>query len=852
MEDKSKLGTIIHGIGASEHLDSSGEVLDIKGMDISSLGSVDSILNFEHNSKDNPAQVCGKITFAKKIFKKSDCDNKEQEYFWDFCKKPFVYIKGELFDHPDLDHDGARNVAALLRYDNRDKGKKSRRLISFSIEGGKIEKEGMVVKKSVARDAALTIKHCNKMCIVEILDDIKSRKDLYKNQSFNYDIMQKGEYIDKIGRYRGMIVEDIKKSLPAMANFQNKVDALKDSKSFKEKEDAAKKIGNLASKPLSKQPEARPKRQFTPDVNRKNEKNIEGWKTENNMRKALIAGMMGGTPSAKTGGAALAQEDLQPTLQKPFKSKAQRRFAYANEEKFGGKEGIKEWEEKTPKNIPEKIKKKINHTDRRLRKSEHNDLLSRVRLNPEHGKMVADAYHNMKHTPDDENTKNAYNALINETKDQFNKLMEGGLKISRIQPGQENPYKNSKELHNDIINNNHLWYFPTEQGYGSDDKEVPNHPLLQGTGHMHDDKELLANDMFRIVHDINGHHVGGQSGFGPTGEHRAFLTHRKMYSPLAQRALASETLGQNSWVNFGPHGEHNRKNPHKTIYADQKAGLLPDEIVYGNWHVDDGLNKNQKLEKMSRPLMVNKELGLGQDPRMDVKTVDPEKTYTTKKGKVVSQPELESKKLQQQYRNKEKEISNLKPGYEFTPKAQKEIKQYQKRFKVDPDTASAVNIQDPDYGINRSYVYKKKNTPTNEIGPEIHEATHGFFSDISSKHGEEKSNKLSRHLLDNYFHPKDIQDISKFITSRYDKDYPYHQEEHITHIADILNRPSTRKEFLQEYSHAKRLKPGASPEDKKLAQDLDRRRYKRLASGWNNSVNFIKDSKKLSDFLKNK
>jgi hypothetical protein len=218
-----------------------------------------------------------------------------------------------------------------------------------------------------------------------------------------------------------------------------------------------------------------------------------------------------------------------------------------------------------------------------------------VKINPEHGKAIADAYHNLKHEPDNPKVKEAYNALIGETNQQFHDIMKGGLKISRIEPGMQNPYKNSKELHADIKNNNHLWYFPTEQGFGGGE-ETLNHPMLQSTGIKHGDKELLANDVFRIVHDINGHHLGGESGFGPTGEHQAYLTHKKMFSPLAQKALATETMGQNSWVNFGPHGEHNTKNPHQTVYADQKAGLLPDEIVNKNWHTDN-IKKSEKINK---------------------------------------------------------------------------------------------------------------------------------------------------------------------------------------------------------------------------------------------------------------
>lgn len=209
---------------------------------------------------------------------------------------------------------------------------------------------------------------------------------------------------------------------------------------------------------------------------------------------------------------------------------------------------------------------------------------SSVKINPEHGKAIADAYEQMPHTPNHPETQKAYGALIGETKKQYQDIMNSGMKISRIEPGMENPYKNSKELHHDIEHNNHLWYFPTEQGFGSDGSDKSDHPMMSKTGMKHGDKELLANDLFRIVHDINGHHKGGKSGFGAKGEHQAYNTHKQMYSPLAQKALATETLGQNSWVNFGPHGEHNRKNPAQTKYAEQKAGLMPDHIVNGNWH----------------------------------------------------------------------------------------------------------------------------------------------------------------------------------------------------------------------------------------------------------------------------
>lgn len=206
-----------------------------------------------------------------------------------------------------------------------------------------------------------------------------------------------------------------------------------------------------------------------------------------------------------------------------------------------------------------------------------------VKINPEHGKIVANAYEKMSHAPNDPKVKEAYTALINETKKQFEDMLNQGFKFSKIKPNQSNPYGTSKDVHNDIEKNKHLWFFPTEQGFGPEGKKI-EHPMLQTTEFQLEGKPLLANDLFRIVHDYRGHFLGGKSSFGPKGEHRAYLTHKKDFSPLAQKALATETLGQNSWVNFGPFGEQNRKNPENTIYAEQKAGLLPDEIINGSWH----------------------------------------------------------------------------------------------------------------------------------------------------------------------------------------------------------------------------------------------------------------------------
>ena len=121
-------------------------------------------------------------------------------------------------------------------------------------------------------------------------------------------------------------------------------------------------------------------------------------------------------------------------------------------------------------------------------------------------------------------------------------------------------------------------------------------PMLSKSGRVNSaGEEMLNNDVFRVVHDVYGH-VKNENGFGPLGEETAYANHREMFSPLANKALATETRGQNSYVNYGPNGEFNRANPENTIYADQKMGILPD------WaHTSNAINKDASTP-MAKPL----------------------------------------------------------------------------------------------------------------------------------------------------------------------------------------------------------------------------------------------------------
>lgn len=205
----------------------------------------------------------------------------------------------------------------------------------------------------------------------------------------------------------------------------------------------------------------------------------------------------------------------------------------------------------------------------------------------ERAKRIAQAFDEMKHDPHNPAVRASYEAMANETLAQYRAMQRAGIKIEFIKPGMEDPYKATpRGAQKDVIENKHLWVYPTDTGFGTDvansaktiaAQEAEN-PLLRQSGVEIDGHKLRYNDLFRVVHDFFGHIKEGH-GFRATGEENAWRAHAAMYSDLARPAMTTETRGQNSWVNYGPHGEKNRTaSAADTVYADQKVGLLPDWV----------------------------------------------------------------------------------------------------------------------------------------------------------------------------------------------------------------------------------------------------------------------------------
>ena len=192
------MSSFCHGVASAQTLDKSGEIVDIKGLDISSLPRT-GILNYEHKS-DIPGQICGKILTAKKIFSEEDCSNEHELYFWNKCKVPLVYITAELLD--DYCQSG-KDAAGILRYDHDKKSNSYNPILGFSIEGSEIPNSRgnnkFIVARGIARKVTLTSSPCNLLSTAELLvqqpssqvkDDFES---IFKSKEEAITLFKSGE-----------------------------------------------------------------------------------------------------------------------------------------------------------------------------------------------------------------------------------------------------------------------------------------------------------------------------------------------------------------------------------------------------------------------------------------------------------------------------------------------------------------------------------------------------------------------------------------------------------------------------------------------------------------------------------
>jgi ribosomal protein L19E len=239
-------------------------------------------------------------------------------------------------------------------------------------------------------------------------------------------------------------------------------------------------------------------------------------------------------------------------------------------------------------------------------------------LDVERAKRIAAAYEAMEDNPNDPEVKRAYEAMAKETIEQYQAFLDAGYVV---EINNEEPYATSEEMIEDLRNNKRIKIFSTEAGFGdtpiTPEQRAAN-PLLATTEFTDvNGQPMLVNDLFRAVHDFFGHAELGNS-FGPKGEENAWNVHARMYSPLARRAMTTETRGQNSFVNFSGVNERVealREEARKlreegkldeaaaivnqiydeAKFAEQKIGLLPEEFSMIDGEVQETVNAEVNL-----------------------------------------------------------------------------------------------------------------------------------------------------------------------------------------------------------------------------------------------------------------
>jgi hypothetical protein len=174
----------------------------------------------------------------------------------------------------------------------------------------------------------------------------------------------------------------------------------------------------------------------------------------------------------------------------------------------------------------------------------------------------------------------SYGSLVDEIGRQYEALTAAGLK-ARAWRGEGEPYgdppgstkPNSNKMREEVAKTGEFSFFMTDKGFGTGDA-TPNHPMLRETKYKTADGEpMIANDLFRVVHDMVAHVRGGFS-FSTNGEYNGMLTHASTLPEAAWPALFAETFGQNAVYektkNYAPQNAYASKVGPEIIRSELK------------------------------------------------------------------------------------------------------------------------------------------------------------------------------------------------------------------------------------------------------------------------------------------
>lgn len=174
----------------------------------------------------------------------------------------------------------------------------------------------------------------------------------------------------------------------------------------------------------------------------------------------------------------------------------------------------------------------------------------------------------------------SYGSLVDEIGRQYEALTAAGLK-ARAWRGDGEPYgdppgstkPNSDKMRQEVAKTGEFSFYMTDKGFGTGDA-TPDHPMLRETKFKTADGEpMIANDLFRVVHDMVAHVRGGYS-FSTNGEYNGMLTHASTLPEAAWPALFAETFGQNAVYektkNYAPQNAYASKVGPEIIRSELK------------------------------------------------------------------------------------------------------------------------------------------------------------------------------------------------------------------------------------------------------------------------------------------
>ena len=189
---------------------------------------------------------------------------------------------------------------------------------------------------------------------------------------------------------------------------------------------------------------------------------------------------------------------------------------------------------------------------------------------------AARAYEQAPHQPKHPLVARSYRSFRQHIVGQWDTLTAAGYRFEPWHGATEQPYLDSAAMIADLRENKHLFYFRTDVSQDTDGALPTDHPMARTVTVTTADgqrQQMIANDVFRAVHDAIAHGEGHQ--FGPHGEKRAWWAHRSSLPREARLALWCETRAQNCWTNAGPHMTTTGNDDTPRVLRRDEAGWLP-------------------------------------------------------------------------------------------------------------------------------------------------------------------------------------------------------------------------------------------------------------------------------------